>query len=265
MTPVILGLLATAPLSGYEIKAIVDRSTRFFWAASYSQIYPELRRLEQDGLIIGNDEPSRRPRAPRLRADRSGPRRARGVARRPGDDGRAPGRVAASVLLRGRLPPEQALMLLEGGDADTRNTSRACARSTRGPERIHRSSTSFCAGASPSTSGEHNGARTSCSGCAATRIRADRAVLSGESCEAGMPGFLREGFLPLGAFYVGLAAVGHGGGDRGCCIGVRCSSTHTSGGSAVTGYWSGSPSASSPSSRSSDCCRTAPPSTSRRP
>ena len=42
---VILGMLAWRPMSGYDVKAIVDRSTRFFWAASYGQIYPELRRL----------------------------------------------------------------------------------------------------------------------------------------------------------------------------------------------------------------------------
>ena len=63
VTPVILGLLAGAERSGYEIKAIVDRSTRFFWAASYGQIYPELRRLEHDGLIEGEDAPNgARPR-----------------------------------------------------------------------------------------------------------------------------------------------------------------------------------------------------------
>lgn len=54
-TWVILGLLAHEPRSGYEIKAIVDRSTRFFWAASYSQIYPELQRLEREGLVEGED------------------------------------------------------------------------------------------------------------------------------------------------------------------------------------------------------------------
>ena len=54
----ILGLLAGGERSGYEIKAIVDRSTRFFWAASYGQIYPELRRLEHDGLIEGEDAPN---------------------------------------------------------------------------------------------------------------------------------------------------------------------------------------------------------------
>src|SRR5262245_15574606 len=58
ITPVVLGMLSLRPLSGYDIKAIVDRSTRFFWAASYGQIYPELRRLEADGLIDGKDEPS---------------------------------------------------------------------------------------------------------------------------------------------------------------------------------------------------------------
>ncbi len=48
---VILGALAKRSQSGYEIKQMVDHSTRFFWAASYGQIYPELRRLEAEGLV----------------------------------------------------------------------------------------------------------------------------------------------------------------------------------------------------------------------
>jgi DNA-binding PadR family transcriptional regulator len=48
---VILGMIAHGKRTGYEIKALVDRSTRFFWAASYGQIYPELKRLESAGLI----------------------------------------------------------------------------------------------------------------------------------------------------------------------------------------------------------------------
>jgi DNA-binding PadR family transcriptional regulator len=55
VTPVVLGLLSLRPRSGYDIKTVVDRSTRFFWAASYGQIYPELKRLEQEGLIEGED------------------------------------------------------------------------------------------------------------------------------------------------------------------------------------------------------------------
>lgn len=52
---VILGMLAARPRSGYEIKRLVDNSTRFFWAASYGQIYPELKRLAEAGLIRGAD------------------------------------------------------------------------------------------------------------------------------------------------------------------------------------------------------------------
>jgi DNA-binding PadR family transcriptional regulator len=55
---VILGMLGWRPMSGYEIKSLVDRSTRFFWAASYGQIYPELRRLQAEGLIQGEARPT---------------------------------------------------------------------------------------------------------------------------------------------------------------------------------------------------------------
>jgi PadR family transcriptional regulator AphA len=52
---VILGMVSREARSGYEIKAAVDDSTRFFWAASYGQIYPELKRLSEAGLVEGVD------------------------------------------------------------------------------------------------------------------------------------------------------------------------------------------------------------------
>ena len=52
---VILGMLAGRPRSGYEIKQLVDNSARFFWAASYGQIYPELKKLEKARLVTGAD------------------------------------------------------------------------------------------------------------------------------------------------------------------------------------------------------------------
>jgi len=62
---VILGMLKLGRRTGYEIKSLVDVSTRFFWAASYGQIYPELSRLEKLGLIKGEVDRSngRRPKA----------------------------------------------------------------------------------------------------------------------------------------------------------------------------------------------------------
>jgi PadR family transcriptional regulator, regulatory protein AphA len=53
----VLGLLALRPRSGYEIKQTIDRSTRFFWNASYGQIYPELHRLAAAGLVEGEAAP----------------------------------------------------------------------------------------------------------------------------------------------------------------------------------------------------------------
>ncbi len=55
---VILGMLVLGVRTGYDIKASVDQSVRFFWAASYGQIYPELRRLEEAGLIDGKSSPT---------------------------------------------------------------------------------------------------------------------------------------------------------------------------------------------------------------
>ena len=52
---VILAVLNRAPRSGYDVKAFVDNSARFFWAASYGRIYPELKRLTEAGLIEGAD------------------------------------------------------------------------------------------------------------------------------------------------------------------------------------------------------------------
>jgi PadR family transcriptional regulator AphA len=55
VTWAVLGLLGVKPMSGYDIKRAVDRTIRHFWAASYGQIYPELKRLEEAGWIAGKD------------------------------------------------------------------------------------------------------------------------------------------------------------------------------------------------------------------
>jgi DNA-binding PadR family transcriptional regulator len=54
---VILGMLKLGIHTGYDIKKAIDTSTRFFWGASFGQIYPELRRLSDAGLIKGRPDP----------------------------------------------------------------------------------------------------------------------------------------------------------------------------------------------------------------
>jgi DNA-binding PadR family transcriptional regulator len=54
---IILGFLQLGARTGYDIKHYVDVSTRFFWGASYGQIYPELRRLAEAGLVRPTSQP----------------------------------------------------------------------------------------------------------------------------------------------------------------------------------------------------------------
>jgi DNA-binding PadR family transcriptional regulator len=114
VTPVILGLVALGPRSGYEIKQVVDRSTRFFWAASYGQIYPELRRLESEGLVKGEDSPNGR-RARRV-YELTGAGRAELQRWLLGSDTTVELRDEnlLRIFFADALPREQALQLLEG-------------------------------------------------------------------------------------------------------------------------------------------------------
>lgn len=47
----LLGLLAREPATGYDLARRLRRPVGYFWSAGHSQIYPELARLEQAGLV----------------------------------------------------------------------------------------------------------------------------------------------------------------------------------------------------------------------
>jgi len=53
----ILGLLSIRPMSGYDLKQVIEASTRNFWNESYGQIYPVLRELTGSGLTVREDTP----------------------------------------------------------------------------------------------------------------------------------------------------------------------------------------------------------------
>jgi DNA-binding PadR family transcriptional regulator len=65
---IIIAFLGFGPRSGYDIKQSVEISTRFFWGASFGQIYPELRRLEEAGFVEMESEGARGRKVYRLTA-----------------------------------------------------------------------------------------------------------------------------------------------------------------------------------------------------
>ena len=48
---VILGLLSIEPMTGYDMKAFISRPLGYFWAVSYGQLYPTLKKLHAAGSI----------------------------------------------------------------------------------------------------------------------------------------------------------------------------------------------------------------------
>lgn len=53
----VLLLVATEPLTGYDVAKRFGASVGHVWHAPDSQIYPELRRMEAEGLVAGRDVP----------------------------------------------------------------------------------------------------------------------------------------------------------------------------------------------------------------
>jgi DNA-binding PadR family transcriptional regulator len=53
----LLALLTSQPLTGYDVFKHFEQSVGYVWHAPDSQIYPELRRMEKDGLLRGVEEP----------------------------------------------------------------------------------------------------------------------------------------------------------------------------------------------------------------
>ena len=47
----LLGVIKDTPLTGYDLVRHFQGTVGFLWSAPQSQIYPELRRMESEGLI----------------------------------------------------------------------------------------------------------------------------------------------------------------------------------------------------------------------
>jgi DNA-binding PadR family transcriptional regulator len=52
-----LGMIRLGARSGYAIKKAADISTRYFWPTSLAQVYPELAKLEEAGLLSRRRDP----------------------------------------------------------------------------------------------------------------------------------------------------------------------------------------------------------------
>ncbi len=84
---VLLGLLVTAPATGYDLARVMDRDLDPCWSAGFSQIYPALDRLRRRGWVLVRVlGPSRGPRRRLYRLAAAGRRELRRwLAEPPGE------------------------------------------------------------------------------------------------------------------------------------------------------------------------------------
>lgn len=109
----ILSLLADNDYSGYDLSKAFDASLTYVWAASQSQIYPELKKLESKGLIKGVDVAQEgRPDKRVYRITRAGRAALIDWAEEVPDTLAIRDRFQLTVINIGRLDPERARDLI---------------------------------------------------------------------------------------------------------------------------------------------------------
>jgi DNA-binding PadR family transcriptional regulator len=109
---VILGMVSKEARSGYEIKGVVDNTTRFFWAASYGQIYPELKRLAEAGLVEGIDSPTGGRKRTVYKITAGGEAELKDWLRQPPETYEMREEGLLKLFFANVLPPEEAVPIL---------------------------------------------------------------------------------------------------------------------------------------------------------
>ena len=110
----ILGLVCWKPMSGYDIKKMVEVGLRYFWSESYGQIFPTLNRLVADGLATKRIDPESGGRRRQVYTATAAGRRAfKTWLRQPTDMPRLRDELKLKFFLTSRSETSEGVRLLE--------------------------------------------------------------------------------------------------------------------------------------------------------
>jgi PadR family transcriptional regulator AphA len=135
----LLGALADRPRTGYELLRHFEQSLAYAWPASHSQIYPELARMLEDGLIAETETGPRNSRTYAL--SDAGLAEVRRWLRDTDPDRRVRNDAALRTFFLWLLEPDEARAQLEREQAHSRKileeleTIRAAPRGSTRKER----------------------------------------------------------------------------------------------------------------------------------
>ncbi|CUU53592.1 Virulence activator alpha C-term [Parafrankia irregularis] len=115
----LLALLAERPMYGYQLRAEFEARTGSTWPLNIGQVYTTLRRLERDGLVVGERAPSRADPTDPNAAATDGTAADASAAERPGTRTPAPSAVAADAPVTAAPVARTAVINPEHGDGDS--------------------------------------------------------------------------------------------------------------------------------------------------
>lgn len=105
---VLLGLLADAPSTGYDLARAIHEELDPVWRAELSQIYPALGRLRRAGYVVLRVlGPHRGPRRNLYRVTAAGRRELRRWVAEPGPAPRAKDEALSRIAFLDQLPPPE--------------------------------------------------------------------------------------------------------------------------------------------------------------
>jgi DNA-binding PadR family transcriptional regulator len=110
----ILGLLSWKPMSGYDIKKLVEMGLSHFWSASYGQLFPTLNRLVEKGLVVRHSNRGHKKRKRHVYAiTPEGRRQFESWLRDPSDPPRVRNEFELKFFLSSRQSVKTSIRLLE--------------------------------------------------------------------------------------------------------------------------------------------------------
>jgi len=110
----ILGLLAWKPMSGYDIKKLIEVGLSYFWHESYGSLYPTLDRLVVAGLASRKEQRRHGRRTRHVYCiTAKGRREMQAWLREPTDLPRTRNELQLKFFLCSRQPPVESIRLLE--------------------------------------------------------------------------------------------------------------------------------------------------------
>jgi DNA-binding PadR family transcriptional regulator len=110
----VLGLLSWKPMSGYDIKKIVDIELSHFWNENYGQIYPSLQQLVDDGHILkSTDTKSGKRTRNTYTLTEAGENLFKDWITQPTEPLRQRNEILLKFFLSGKLPTEMSLQVVQ--------------------------------------------------------------------------------------------------------------------------------------------------------